>query len=192
MPMNDNIKGHIYGLIAEIAAAEKITKAKLGLLSRDLLMYVPETHDIEAVNRLISVLTPVNKRVAIAFFTAMLPWEVEKDNDGVFQRFGKKTKSEKKEQRTTKKIAEFLADVDNNIWTWAENNIEVEVKQKDFAGLITKTLAKALAGDEKSNTPPLDPALAMQAVLASGIDIETILNVITQVELETEEQQQAA
>lgn len=176
--MTSNIKGHIYGLIDEIKAAEKITKAKLSILSRDILSYVMDTDDIAAVNRLLGVLTPVNKRVATLFFQHFMPWEQEKNADDVFQRFGKKLKADKKIKTKQDLITQFLADESNNIWTWAETNVEVEAKKKDFAGMITRTITQALKGDEKSDTPPIDPLQALDAVFAAGVDIEHMLAAI--------------
>ena len=170
-----NIQGHIYGLIEEIAASEKITKLKLALISRDILAYVMDTNDIAAVNRLIGVLTPVNKRVSILYFKAMLPWEHEADTDGVFTRFGKKTKGEKRLAKCQADMDAFLSDPDNNIWTWAEANVEVEAKKKDFGGMIQRTVEQALKGDEKSDTPAIDPMAVIQAVFAGGVNLEDVL-----------------
>ena len=52
--------------IEALAQAEKVTKAVLSELSRELLDYVlvDGTHDIAAVNRTLAVLTPMNKQTA--------------------------------------------------------------------------------------------------------------------------------
>ena len=94
--MTNNLKAVVYGRLEAIMAAEKITRVELGAMSRELLIYVPETHDIDIVNRLINALTPVNRRAAILFFKHFLPWDVENDADGVFAKFGKMHKGEKK------------------------------------------------------------------------------------------------
>ena len=186
-----NIRGHIYGLIAEIQAAEKITKVKLGVLSRDLLMYVPESDDIAAVNRLFEVLTPVNKRVAIEFFTHFLPWDAERDTDKNFIRFGGKTKGEKKRSRSAKNIKEFLADEKNNIWTWAETEIQVEKKKKDFAGMITRQVTKALEGDEASDTPAISASDVLSAVFAGGVSLEAFLEAAEAIETQQQAELEA-
>lgn len=187
-----NLKTHIYELINEIASAEKITKVKLGIISRDLLMYVPDSADIEAVNRLLSILTPMNKRTAILFFSHFLPWDAERNNDGVFQRFGKKTKGEKKLTRCANDIKEFLSDESNNIWTWADANVEIESKRKDFAGLITRTIEKALEGDERSNTPALEREKILEAVFAGGVSIEDMMEAIDVMEAKRQAELEAA
>lgn len=168
-----NLKTSIYAMIEEVAAAEKITRKTLAALSRDMLLYVPDSQDIEAVNRLLGVLTPMNRRVAILYFDSFLPWEQEKDADGNFTRFGKKTKGDKKLAAAAKKIVDWLADESNNIWTWSDQNIEL--KQKDFVGLLTRAIQKALDGDEKTDTPALTQAQVVATIISAGVDIDTML-----------------
>lgn len=157
-----------------IASAEKITRAELAALSRELLIYVPDTQDIGIVNRLLGVLTPVNKRAAILYFGHFLPWEKENDADGNFARFGKKMLGEKKIKRKEQAIADWLGDESNTIWTWADDNIQMD-KKKDFKGGIIRAVKQALAGDEKTDTPALDPMEVMQAIFEGGMTLEAML-----------------
>lgn len=170
----------VYARLEAVANAEKITRLELGHLSREALIYVTDTQDIEFVNRLLGVLTPVNKRVAILYFGHFLPWDKEVDNDDNFQRFGKKHKGEKAIARKMAAIAEWLKDEANNIWSWSDANIEI--KAKDLAGGLTKAFDKAFAGDEKSGTPPLDPLevvkISLQALFGHGVSIEDMLAAI--------------
>lgn len=171
----NNRQAHINGLIDEVAASEKITKVKLALISRDILSYVMDSDDIASVNRLIGVLTPVNKRVAILYFQAMLPWDVERNTEGAFQRFGKKTKADKKIKKAQETIDAFLSDPENDIWLWASTNVEVEPKKKDFSGMIQRIVKQALVGDEKSGTDALDPMAIIAAVFAGGVNLDDVL-----------------
>ncbi len=157
-----------------IANAEKITRVELAALSRDLLVYVPDTQNIEIVNRLLIILTPVNRRAAILYFGHFLPWEKENDKDGVFQRFGKKMLGEKKLAKKDKAIAEWLHDEANTIWTWADDNIQMD-KKKDFKAGIVRAVKQALAGDDKSETPALDPMDIMAAVFEGGMTLDAML-----------------
>lgn len=171
-PMGDNRKAHIYGLIEEIAAAEKITKVKLATLSRDILLYVVETDDIDSVNRLIGVLTSWHKKAAVPYFTHFLPWEVERDSDKKFQRFGKRMKGNK----LTKKrvlIEKWLENPDNCIWNWADQNLEV--KQLDLNARVKNAINKALNGDEKTDTDPLTPEQVVMAIFQSELTMEQML-----------------
>lgn len=157
-----------------IANAEKITRAELAALSRELLIYVPDTQDIGIVNRLLGVLTPVNKRTAILYFGHFLPWEKENDADGNFSRFGKKMLGEKKVKRKEQAIADWLTDEANTIWTWADENIQID-KKKDFKGGIVRAIKQALAGDEKTETPALDPMDVMAAIFEGGMTLDAML-----------------
>lgn len=163
----------IYAAIETIAQAEKITRKALAEISRDLLIYVPESQDIEAVNRLMGVLTPMNKNAARLYFQHFLPWKVENDTDGNFQRFGKKMKGDKQVADKLKAIEEWLSDESNNIWTWANDNIEV--KQKDFRATVARAIKKALEGDEKSSTPPLSRDQLLDAIFEGGVTIDDMM-----------------
>lgn len=171
--MSNNLKAVVYGRLEEIANAEKITRVQLRELSRELLVYVPDTDDIDIVNRLINVLTPMNAKACVLFFGHFLPWEREKDNDGNHVRFGKRMQGDKKVNKRLELIKEFLADENNNIWTWADSNIEV--KQKDFKAMIARTIKKALEGDEKSDTDPLTPTQVIDAVFEGGVTLEQMM-----------------
>lgn len=173
-----NLKNSVYAAIDALASSEKITREVLANISRELLMYVPDSQDIDAVNRLIGVLTPVNKKMAIMFFSHFLPWIVEKTPEGDFQRFGKKFEGDKKIARRMTLIDTFLKDTTNTIWTWSKVNVSVEPSQKDFARLIQNNVKNALKGDQKTNTPPLNPALVMDAVFSGGIGVAELINAL--------------
>lgn len=174
--MTHRLHNVVYARLDAIANAEKITRAELGALSRELLQYVPDTNDIDIVNRLINVLTPVNRRAAIAYFNHFLPWQVEHEADGeTFSRFGKMIQGDKKIKRKIDAIAEWLKDESNNIWVWSDSNLDIEVKKKDFYGLVSKQIQKALKGDEKSDTPALTREELLSAIFAGGVTIDDML-----------------
>ena len=170
-----NLKTVVYQRLEAIMAAEKITKVELGHLSRELLVYTPTTFDIDIVNRLLGVLTPMNKKLAILFFKEFLPWEQEKDTEGNFQRFGKMFKSAGKVKKRTDAIEAFLKEEEANIWTWAEANVKVD-KQKDYTGMISKAIKAALSGDEKTESPALSPAAIVSAIFQGGVTIADLLD----------------
>jgi hypothetical protein len=157
-----------------IANAEKITRAELAALSRELLIYVPDTQDIQFINRLMGVLTPVNRRVAILYFGHFLPWEKENDTDGTFLRFGKKMLGEKKLTKRMMAIADWLADENNTIWTWSDENVSID-KKKDFKSGVVRAIKNALAGDEKTDSPALDPMEVMAAIFEGGMTLDAML-----------------
>lgn len=185
--MTNNMKAHIYGLINEIAAAEKITRAKLAILSRDLLTYVMDTKDVDALNRLCQVLTPMNRKLAFLYFAEFLPWKVEEDEKGDPTRFGKMIEGKKKIDRINERRANWLADENNNIWLWGKENTDLK-KKKNFVGMIEKAIEKALKGDEETDTPALTQAEVVATVIKAGVDIDTLLE---GVEVKMKEQEEA-
>lgn len=182
-----NLKTVVYQRLEAIASSEKITRTELASISRELLMYVPESKDIDIVNRLLGVLTLMNRKTAILFFTYFLPWTAEKDTDKVFQRFGKMLEGERKIAKRMTRIAEFLNDENNTIWMWAERNVNVEVKQKDFEGLIVRNINKALEGDERTKTEPFTPAQVMQAIMKSSLTLQDMIDALEAQQAEGEE-----
>ena len=144
MPLIKYNKATIESNIEAVKASEKITKAKLSVLSRDLLAYVYDTNDVAMVTRLLKVLTPVNKRVACLYFPTFLGWSF---NDKELT-FGKKLKSkvfDKKLEATTA----WLEDEANDIWLWSDNEIELKAKPKDYANKLTQLVTKALLDEEE-------------------------------------------
>lgn len=161
-----------------LARAEKITKRLLSELSRDILTYfLEEGKDIAKVNRLLGVLTPQNRKAASIFFNHFLAWKM--NEDGTFAgMLGKKQVED-----MFPRIDNFLADPMADIWSWAEDNIDVEKKKADFVGAIQDAVKRALAGAKESDkriaTEPLTPAQIMDAVLSAGISIDDAFNALT-------------
>lgn len=180
----------VYARLDTIANAEKITRVELAALSREALTYVVETHDIDLVNRLIGVLTPMNRKTAILYFSHFLPWNVEHKDDA-FSRFGKMMEQSKKVKKRLKSIADFLSDESNDIWTWAEANIEVEQRQVNVADMLSSALEKAINGvdTDKTHGDPMSKAEIM-GVIMQQIDAEEMLNILG--DLTVDEQPKAA
>ena len=154
--------------IDAIAAAEKVTKGALAALSRDLLKYLvqDDSNDVAMVNRLMGVLTPMNKKTAALFFGHFLPFEQEKDGT-----FGGKLKGDKKIARYLAATTAFLLVEDNTIWTWAAENVKLEKKEIDFAKKISDDIRKAL-DEEKGG---LSQADVLNAVLEGGLNMDAIV-----------------
>jgi hypothetical protein len=149
--------------ITELKAAEKVTKSVLGSLSRDLLSYLLETDDVRPVNRLLGqdgaewILTPINHRIAVQYFSHFLPW---KSNYDEVKDYAVNGKGERMALRFTKKspkkydegvliIAKWLADENNNLWIWSQD-IKMDAKPKDFLKEVQKAVAKAMDKGEFS------------------------------------------
>lgn len=171
--MSNDLKNTVYTRLEAILAAEKITREELGHMSRELLTYVPETDDIDIVNRLVAGLTTVNAKAAVLFFSHFLPWEQEKDNDGRHVRFGKRTQGEKKLARSVEAIKEFLSEPGNTIWTWADTNIEV--KAPDYAARVVNAINGAMKGNDKKGFEGLKPNEIVAAIFQSQLNMTDLM-----------------
>jgi hypothetical protein len=158
----EQLKTAIDASILLLADAEKITKKQLSYLSRSILEYivVEGSTDVATVNRLLAVLTPMNKQAAHLYFENFLPYTFK---DG---KFGEAIKKQAKADAKIADAIEWLEDESNDIWAWADKNIEM--KPKDYAGDIQAAIKKALAGND------LNEALTVRQVLGSVVDVEGI------------------
>ena len=160
--------------IETLANAEKITKVVLSELSRELLAYVlidgkevdgelVPSFDIQPVNKVLRVLTPMNRRVATMFFTTLLPFKF----DDATNSFTKMNKANQVENATLA-VEIALTDDAFDIWVWAENNVKIEPKEVDWNKKLTADMVKALeaglTGDDILNI--------MNAVLQAASDEE--------------------
>lgn len=159
------LKAGIEKNIAALVKSETTTKEQLAIVSRDMLPYVMDTNDIGMVNRLCDVLTPMNKATAFAFFGAFLPWK----QDG--KAFGKKLAGKEAIAKRVDAIVAFLKVEENNIWTWASDNVEVSVKPKNYANKLSKLVERSLADENEG----LNVNQVIQAVIAGGVDIADLM-----------------
>lgn len=167
--------------IAAIAAAEKITREQLGLLSREVLGYVLESEDVRPINALLGktdegkyVLTLQNRKTAGFYFREFTPFSdnganIEKGEQIVFIK-----KKAKVWDKFVAKIENWLEVESNDIWKWAAINIQMEVKPKEYASKITKLIEKSLK-DEVNGISKID---VMLAVMAAGIEVDDLLALI--------------
>ena len=156
--MNILTQKQLSNKVDKCGMAEKMTKKLLGELSRELLAYVYESKDVAIINRLIKVLSPVNKQYAGVFFSHFVGWTYDKET----MTFGK----QQKKAPFTKKsylVEEFLSNKDGNIWTWSKENIDPPVKAKNYGIKISKLIDKALS-DEKEG---IDLREVLFAIVAS-------------------------
>lgn len=152
--------------LKSLAASEKTTKAQLQVLSRTVLEASIETGDVAYVNGLIAVLTPMNKKTAIMFFEAFSGFSF----DGPMAT----GKSKKAWDRHVKAAREFLEDPMNNIWSWADRNVEVTKKEfsldqvkKAFEGFTKKAINAGLTQKD-----------VIKAILEDGIEMDTLVAIM--------------
>ena len=148
--------------------AEKITKDLLRDMSRDVLNAVHVTQDSGVINKLIAVLTPVNRKVAILFYKEFsgFNWDDEEVS------FGKKNK--KKYEDIKSKALLALEDPHFNIWTWADRNVQIEAKPLDLSK-ITVFAKNAIKKAEEQGIPQAD---ILKAFFEGGFDAASLLAVM--------------
>lgn len=158
------------GKLNALASAEKITKDTLRDLSRDLLFVLFETEDVSFINRTVEVLTPVNKKVAVLFFKEHAGFKLEHGTNKFL------SKDKKVYDKVKEKVLALLADPHFNIWTWAEKNVDVEVKPLDMTKITTwmkSTLKKA----EEQN---ISKTAIFNAIMAGGFTADELLEIMAQ------------
>lgn len=147
--------------------SEQITKRELLTLSRTVLEATHETGDIGYVNRLIGVLTPINRKVACLFFKTFTGFAY----DDVSLLFTKK--SQKRYPDAFAAYVAFMEDPNNNIWSWAA--IHVEVEQKPFAVSKVGDLVKTAL---KKNISQAD---ILREVFKAGVTVEALIDIMTEI-----------
>ena len=156
--------------IATIGNGEMSFKAEMGLASRELLIYIRENGDIDAVNRLMAVLTPVNKDKAKQFFNHFLPytWEMKAN------RFGAKTKNKDVVSKKDKLTDEFLASKDATIWTWYQDQKANEpvAKPKEYEKKIEALVKQAIDANKDDHIPV---SAVIRAVIKAGTSLAEIM-----------------
>jgi len=126
----------------------------------------------------------MNRKTAVIFFNHFLP-HVYDDNQGVF---GAKIKGDKKVQEFVSRSAEFLANEENNIWTWADKNIQMEKKPKNYANKIEHLVKKALEDDKEG----IDSLTVMEAIVKAGVSVDDVFTAIALLQEMNAQEKQAA
>ena len=153
--------------LRKLAGAEKITKDVLRDMSRSVLEAHHATEDVAYINQIIPVLTPINRKVAILFFKEFSGFQWDDET----KRFTKKSKKhyDAKHQLSM----DFLADPHQNIWTWAERNVEVE--KKPAPSLLDKVeifIHDVLPKAEKAG---ITQAEIITAIFKAGVKPEAVI-----------------
>jgi hypothetical protein len=164
----------INGRIKKIGNGENTFKQELGVLSRELLDYVPTTGDIDAVNRLIAVLSPLNKEKVTSFFKTFLAHKLDK---GVF---GKKSTNKDMVAKRVAAITSFLSVEDNTVWTWlAEKGkaVKREAKPKALGKAVEKAVEAAISTEDNPDAIGMREVLkrTIRACIGSGMKLSEIM-----------------
>lgn len=160
-----------------LAHSERVSKEQLRVLSRTVLEALHATEDIGYVNRLIEVLTPVNRKYCVLYFNHFGGFHY----DDALARFTKKSK--KRYNDCDAMSTKFLEDPLNNLWTWAERNVKApELKQFELSQ-VTAAMGTYLKKAAKANISQVD---VLKAVLAAGIDADSIIAMLDTLDMDAE------
>ncbi len=159
--------------IVALGKVENVSKAEQGSLSREILIYMligfkdlvdgeevfcEPSYDVRVVNKLLSILSPANRRVSVLFYSALLPWKYDKET-GQFE--GKRHK--KQVEPKTDEVKVLLADAEWDIWAWIEANVRMEKKEPDYLKKFESDLKKGLEAG-------IEPAMFLH-VLSKCLDV---------------------
>lgn len=165
--------------ITTLRKSEKITKAELGLASREVLSYLlfdENPHDIGMLNRLVDALTPMNKKTLTLFAQHFLPYKYDENA----KQFGKLNK---KQLEAKSELVKTFLESGDTIWDWAAAKVDLRPKAPDYAKKIKSDITKALQGNEEQGVEPMTKADVFGVILDSGIDIDDILNLLEQMDV---------
>lgn len=163
--------------LGQLGKAESSVRAELNVLSRGVLEAVHATEQIGYVNQLVAVLTPVNRKAAVVFFKHFAGFHY----DEATKMFTKKSK--KRYDQAHKDAMAFLQDPNNNMFSWAERNIEVEQKPFDAQSFL-KTQHKAFiraiqqARDNGLGQKELFEAMFKPEEGKPGLDVNALVAVL--------------
>ena len=157
--------------IEAVGQAEKITKAGLSILSRELIMFCIEHKNAALVNTLLwsGKLTPRNQQMAVLYFEKFMPFSQQDDKERpLFKNFSERKMAGKKAD-----IEAWLADEKNDIWLWASTNVK-DTELKDRAVTVTNAIKNALKGGKDGKGKKTE-AEVLEAVIAGGLSIDAII-----------------
>lgn len=172
-----NFERNFSEALERIGKAESVTKNELKTVSRTMLEAWHITGNVHYINRLLKVVTPVNKKALIVFSKHFGGFSYD-------EVLGEFTHKSKKRYEAAHKLAlEFLADPHNNLWTWAERHIEVQ--QKPFSVENVEKFIKSAMN--KGAGVGLSQVDILKAVFKAGIEPSCIMQVMDELGFEFSE-----
>lgn len=167
-----DMKKTIDGRIAKLAKSEKVTKAELQELSREIITYISlnGSPDVGVLNRLLGVLTPGNADISRLYFKEFIPHKLNEDGT-----FGVKVKGDKKVAEILAKAKDWLSKPENNIWSWSKDNVSVEKAFKPYDLRISDLVGRALSAEGEKH---VTEAGVISAIIQGGVKVESILDVL--------------
>lgn len=175
----ENFKAGFTGRLENLKAADKVVREELRTLSRDVLFALHEHGDITYINKLIACdMTPVNRKRLVEFFQEFSGFIWNKEA----KQFLKKNKAIIKTDEGEVPSydidkAKALSELENeafDFWVWAVRDKDSAPSEFDLAKVTT-----AVAGfKKKANKAGVTDRDLMKAIIAGGLDVETLLDVL--------------
>lgn len=173
--------------IRALQESERITKDALRALSRSVLEAlhtkdVKTYGDIQYTNRLLGVLSPMNKRTFVLFMQEFSGF-LFKEDEQVFSKKDKRKDDAGVMACDAKRdnALEHLLDPHFNLWTWAERNVKVE-KKTFRLDTLSKDVKKAMDAKDEEGNALYSKADIIKAILSGGIDAADLLAIMDAVE----------
>lgn len=160
-----SIERDLLAKVSKLGKTESVSKRLLSELSRSILAYhLGGGHDVRIVNKLFTVLSPMNFKTARLYFRNFLPYKFNEETN----QFGGLILKEAKRENLYLAIGSFLNDQENDIWSWSEEHIKVEQKPVNYASKVTASIKKALEHQ-------VDKGDILKAVLDGGLSMEDLI-----------------
>ena len=154
--------------ITSLAASEKVSKELIRSLSREVLEAHHVTGDVAYINGLISVLTPMNRKMAVLFFKEFSGHSYSEETKS----FGKKDK--KRYDDAEKRSFDRLEDPNFNVFSWADMHVEVE-KKPFTLGKLQQQMSSLVKKAEENKISHAD---IIRSLFANGVEVNEFLKVM--------------
>lgn len=169
--------------IKALAESERITKDALRSLSRGCLMLIhyesKNQGDISPVNKILQVLTPINRKTFVLFMQEFSGFHYDEDK----VEFTNKNKTKEKGKDITMydvKCAwacESLDDPHFNLWSWADKNIKVEKKAFKL-DTLKKDVKRAMEAKDEQDNLIYSKADIIKAVMDGGLTADALIDIL--------------
>lgn len=152
----------------KLEKSEATTKEELKSLSRSVLEATHITGDVVYINKVLQACTPIHRKVLVLYFRHFsgMHW------DDVAGRFVGKSK--KRYLASLQSALAFLDEPHNNVWTWAERNVQHEVKPFDKAAL-DKRVASIVKAATEANIPKGD---ILRSIIKAGFTQKDLFEIL--------------
>lgn len=161
-----------------LKASEKISRETLRNMSRYILETIHNVDcDIRPVNKLLGILTPMNRKIIVEFFAEFSGFSYNAKE----QVFGKK--SQKTYDECKQLSLEFLENPNNNVWSWAAMQGRDKPEPKPFdAKEVAKAFSKQLKKAEKQGVQNAQVEI-LRSLFDEGLEVDAVISILEQMQV---------